>query len=146
MAATVATGEVFDAFCGQEESLALMHGPTYMANPLACAAAHGSLDLFAQQPRLSQVAAVETALAEQLEPCRGMSSVIDVRTRGAIGVVQVESLHSREKLTECFVEAGIWLRPFHDMFYLTPPLSIAPEQLQTLTAATVDVIHQWSRW
>ena len=85
-------------------------------------------------------------VAEELEPGRGMSGVIDVRTRGASGVVQVERLDSREILTQCFVEAGIWLRPFHDMFYLTPPLSIAPEQLQTLTAATVDVIHQWSRW
>ena len=146
MAATIATGEVFEAFCGQEDSLALMHGPTYMANPLACAAAHGSLDLFAQQPRLSQAVTIEKSLADQLEPCRNMPGVVDVRTRGGIGVVQVKQLHSREKLTECFVEAGVWLRPFHDMFYLTPPLSISPQQLHELTAATVDVIHQWSQW
>ena len=146
MAATVATGEVFEAFCGEDDALALMHGPTYMANPLACAAAHGSLDLFAEQPRLDQVAAIESSLAEQLEPCRNLSGVVDVRTLGAIGVVQVERLHSREKLTELFVEAGIWLRPFHEMFYLTPPLSITPVQLRRLTAATVDSIAQWSRW
>ena len=93
MAATVATGEVFASFCGDDDSLALMHGPTYMANPLACAAAHGSLDLFEEQPRPRQAKEMEVALDEQLAVCRDISGVVDVRTRGAIGVVQVEPLH-----------------------------------------------------
>ena len=146
MAATVATGEVFEAFCSEESDQALMHGPTYMANPLACAAAHGSLDLFEQHPRLAQAEAIEKALNELLAPCRSLPGVVDVRTRGAIGVVQVERLHSQEKLCQRFVQAGIWLRPFHDMFYLTPPLSITTEQLRQLAMATVEVIDDWSRW
>ena len=146
MAATVATGEVFAAFCGDDDSLALMHGPTYMANPLACAAAHGSLDLFDEHPRLAQAQAMEVALGEQLAACRGISGVVDVRTRGAIGVVQVERLQHREKLCKRLVQAGVWLRPFHDMIYLTPPLSITAEQLRQLTSTTCEVIDDWSRW
>ena len=145
LAATVATGEVFESFSSHESEKALMHGPTYGANPLACAAAHGSLDLFAQHPRLTQAQAIEKSLTKLLEPCRSLPGVVDVRTCGAIGVVQVERLHSQDKLCERFVEAGIWLRPFHDIFYLTPPLSITPEQLQKLAAATVEVIADWSR-
>ena len=145
MAATVATGEVFEAFCTDENEKALMHGPTYMANPLACAAAHASLDLFEQHPRLEQAQAIEKTLGERLAPCRSLAGVVDVRTRGAIGVVQVERLHSQAQLTRKFVQAGVWLRPFHDMFYLTPPLSITSEQLEQLASATVEVIADWSR-
>ena len=145
MAATVATTAVFDAFLGDEAEKALMHGPTYMANPLACAAAHASLDLFAQHPRLEEAQAIEKSLTELLAPCRSLPGVVDVRTRGAIGVVQVERLHSQEKLSQQFVQAGIWLRPFHDMFYLTPPLSITTEQIHHLASATVEVITDWSR-
>ena len=146
MAATVATGEVFETFCSDENEKALMHGPTYGANPLACAAAHGSLDLFEQHPRLKQAQAIEKSLAELLAPCRALPGVVDVRTRGAVSVVQVERLHSQEKLCQQFVEVGIWLRPFHNIFYLTPPLSITTEQLQQLAEATVEVITDWSRW
>ena len=146
MAATVATGEVFDAFCDDAPEKALMHGPTYMANPLACAAAHGSLDLFERHPRLAQVQEMEKRLQEGLEPCRTLSGVVDVRIRGAIGVIQVERLHSQEKLPELFVDAGIWMRPFHDMFYLTPSLSMTPDQLRKLTTAASDVIGIWSSW
>ena len=145
MAATVATGEVFESFCSEESKKALMHGPTYGANPLACAAAHGSLDLFAEHPRLEQARAIEKSLTELLAPCWSLPGVVDVRVRGAIGVVQVERLHSQEKLCQQFVEAGIWLRPFHDMFYLTPPLSITTDQLHQLASATVEVIDAWSR-
>ena len=117
-----------------------------MANPLACAAAHGSLDLFEEQPRPRQAKEMEVALDEQLAVCRDISGVVDVRTRGAIGVVQVERLHHREKLCDRLVQAGVWLRPFHDMIYLTPPLSITAEQLRQLTSVTCEVIDDWSRW
>ncbi len=89
---------------------------------------------------------MEMALGEQLAPCRGLSGVVDVRARGAIGVVQVERLHHREKLCDRLVQAGVWLRPFHDMIYLTPPLSITAEQLRKLTSVTCEVIDDWSHW
>ena len=146
MAATVATKEVFESFLDDNDEKALMHGPTYMANPLACAAAHGSLDLFEQHPRVKQAESIGHVLSDLLEPCRSLAGVVDVRTRGAIGVVQVERLHSQKKLSEMFVEAGVWLRPFHDMFYLTPPLSITSDELEELASAAKDVICTWSRW
>jgi adenosylmethionine-8-amino-7-oxononanoate aminotransferase len=92
LAATLARPHVFEAFLSDDPARALMHGPTYMANPLACAAANASLDLFEREPRLEQVAAIEAQLREELEPCRGLPGVIDVRVIGAIGAVQLESV------------------------------------------------------
>ncbi len=89
LAATVASSQVFAAFCSARNEDAFMHGPTYMANPLACAAALASLDLFEQEPRLAQVAAIAAQMAAELEPCRALPGVVDVRVMGAIGVVQL---------------------------------------------------------
>src|SRR6476661_3733398 len=89
LAATLASRAVFEAFWSDEPGAALMHGPTFMANPLACAAANASLDLFEHEPRLAQAQAIEDALAQGLEPCRNLIKVVDVRTKGAIGVVQL---------------------------------------------------------
>src|SRR5580692_6488358 len=92
LAATVATDRVFRAFLSDDADDALMHGPTYMAYPLGCAAANASLDLFESEPRLQQVRAIETALREGLAPCRNLPGVVDVRVKGAIGVVQMEKI------------------------------------------------------
>ena len=89
LAATVATDAVFNAFWSDDPMHALMHGPTYMGNALACAAANASLDLFEREPRLDQVRAIEGGLRSGLEPCRGLPRVRDVRVRGAIGVVEL---------------------------------------------------------
>ena len=88
LAATIASDRVFDTFWADEQAKALMHGPTYMANALACAAANASLDLFEQEPRLRQVADIGLALERGLAPCREFSRVKDVRVKGAIGVVE----------------------------------------------------------
>ena len=90
MGATLATEEVFEAFLSDDWDAALMHGPTFMANPLACAAANASLDLFEREPKGGRVKQIEARLREGLEPCRTMAGVVDVRVRGAIGVVQLE--------------------------------------------------------
>jgi adenosylmethionine-8-amino-7-oxononanoate aminotransferase len=142
LAATVARRHVFDAFWSDDRSLALMHGPTYSGNPLACAAANASLDLFASEPRLEQVAAIETQLAEELEPCRRLPRVRDVRTKGAIGVVQLDADAVGEVPHERFVELGVWVRPFGDVVYLMPPLVIGADDLARLTGAVRTVLGE----
>ncbi len=144
LAATVATDAVFDAFWSDSADAALMHGPTFMANPLSCAAANASLDLFEREPRLEQVAAIETQLASELEPCRTLAGVADVRVRGAIGVVQLERPEGLAELQHRFVAEGAWIRPFADVVYLTPALVISEADLAQLTGAVVKVLRGWS--
>ncbi|MHB8284531.1 MAG: adenosylmethionine--8-amino-7-oxononanoate transaminase [Caulobacteraceae bacterium] len=140
LAATVARTEVFETFWSDDPAHALMHGPTFMANPLACAAANASLDLFATEPRLAQVAEVSRWLAAGLEPCRGRPGVADVRVLGAIGVVQFAGPVDRERLKARLLELGVWVRPFGDIVYLTPAFTIAREDCDTLTAAIAQVV------
>ena len=92
LAATIASETLFGAFLSDDPQLALMHGPTYMANAMGCAAANASLDLFESEPRLAQAAAIESQLAAELAPCREMPGVTDVRVMGAIGVVELDAL------------------------------------------------------
>jgi adenosylmethionine-8-amino-7-oxononanoate aminotransferase len=143
LAATVARQHVFAAFLGSEFERALMHGPTFMANALACAAANASLDLFEAEPRLAQVAAIEAQLAQELAPCRALPGVVDVRVKGAIGVVELAAPATGLRAT--FVERGIWLRPFGNIVYLMPPFIIAPDELRALTSAVCEVVAAWSR-
>lgn len=145
MAATVATDRVFGAFQSQDPTHALMHGPTYMANPLACAAAHASLDLFETEPRLAQVQTMEPEMLELLSPCREIPGVVDVRVQGAVGVVQVENLYQLNRLRAEFISESVWLRPFGDMIYITPPLTIG-DRIEPLCEAMVRVIRRWSNW
>ena len=140
LAATAATTEVFSAFWSDDPAKALMHGPTFMANPLACAAANASLDLFEREPRVQQTADLQSALLAGLEPCRALPGVVDVRAKGAVGVVQLASPPDREALKRAFVERGVWVRPFGDIVYLAPALNIGPEDLSVLTSAVVDVL------
>jgi adenosylmethionine-8-amino-7-oxononanoate aminotransferase len=143
LAATIARRHVFDAFWSDEASHALMHGPTFMGNPLGCAAANASLDLFESEPRLEQVARIEAALADGLAPCRKLLGVRDVRVKGAIGVVQLERAPSAaelEALRRRFVEEGVWVRPFGDVVYLMPPFIIADDELEELVRAVRTVV------
>jgi len=140
LAATIATRRIFEAFWSDEASHALMHGPTYMGNALACAAANASLDLFAREPRLEQVAAISALLAQGLEPCRNMSGVRDVRVRGGIGVVELDRIDDISDLKRRFVDAGVFVRPFGNIVYLTPAFTIGEEDLARLTGAVVSVL------
>jgi adenosylmethionine-8-amino-7-oxononanoate aminotransferase len=142
LAATIARRTVFDAFWSDAPSHALMHGPTYMANPLACAAANASLDLFEREPRLFQVAAIATALRQGLAPCRRMRRVRGVRVRGAIGVVALDRIDDVYELRRRFVSEGVFVRPFGSTVYLTPAFTIAPEELAKLTDAVVSVVGE----
>ncbi|HZT51162.1 MAG TPA: aminotransferase class III-fold pyridoxal phosphate-dependent enzyme, partial [Stellaceae bacterium] len=140
LAATVARRHVFAAFLSDDPEKALMHGPTFMGNPLACAAANASLDLFAREPRLEQVAAIEAALARGLAPCRALPGVADVRVKGAIGVVELDRVADAEALGRRFVAEGVWLRPFGRVVYLTPAFTIAEDELAALMRAVVRVL------
>jgi len=142
LAATVATTTVFEAFWSEDPARALMHGPTYMGNALACAAANASLDLFEQEPRLQQIADISVALAQGLAPCRDMPGVKDVRVLGAIGVVELERIASLDALRARFAELGVFIRPFGSTVYLTPAFTISPEELATLTSAVVQVVSE----
>ncbi|MEK9753580.1 MAG: adenosylmethionine--8-amino-7-oxononanoate transaminase [Rhodospirillaceae bacterium] len=144
LAATIATDRVFEAFLGETFEQCLMHGPTYAGNALACAAANASLDLFETEPRLEQVRAIEAALAPALDPCRQLEGVVDVRTRGAIGVVELETLGDIHWIRQQFVDRGCWIRPFGNTVYLMPAFTISPDDLAILTDAIVDVVGAWS--
>jgi adenosylmethionine-8-amino-7-oxononanoate aminotransferase len=145
LGATIATKKVFDAFLSDAPNHALMHGPTFMANPLACAAANASLDLFAREPRLEQVAAIEAALTQRLEPARALPHVRDVRVKGAIGVVELDRIDDLGALRRRFIEAGVFVRPIRDIVYLTPAFTIGEEDMNRLTGAVISVLEQWTR-
>jgi adenosylmethionine-8-amino-7-oxononanoate aminotransferase len=145
LAATVATQKIFNAFLSDDPhkgaDAALMHGPTYMAYPLGCAAANASLDLFETELRLQQVRSIETQLAAELASCRASRDVCDVRVRGAIGAVQMHHPVDAVKLRARFVEKGCWIKPFGDVIYLTPPFVIEPNDLSQLTRAIVREVR-----
>jgi adenosylmethionine---8-amino-7-oxononanoate aminotransferase len=141
LAATIARRHVFDAFWSDEPMHALMHGPTFMANALACAAANASLDLFEREPRLQQVADIAVALERGLAPCRGLPGVADVRVKGAIGVVELDRIDDLDHLRARFVEEGVFVRPFGSIVYLTPAFTIVEEELARLTGAVVKVLR-----
>jgi adenosylmethionine-8-amino-7-oxononanoate aminotransferase len=140
LAATIARRHVFEAFWSDDPARALMHGPTYMANPLACAAANASLDLFETEPRLEQVAAIEVSLKAAFEPCLGMRGVKDVRVKGAVGVVEVEGEPDLNALRRRFIELGVFARPFGRVVYLTPAFTIDAVDLKRLTEAVLTVV------
>ena len=144
LAATVATADVFDAFLSDQAEAALMHGPTYMGSPLACAAANASLDLFDSEPRLQQVATIEAQLKRDLAPLTSLPGVVDIRIKGAIGAIEVADLHNLDWLKAQFVATGIWLRPFGNVIYTMPPFTITPDELSAITGAISDILPRWA--
>jgi adenosylmethionine-8-amino-7-oxononanoate aminotransferase len=149
LAATLCTGDVADAISAGEGG-GLMHGPTFMANPLACAVALASLDLLDEDgggggDRAGAVAvgwrervrAIERGLRAGLEPARELPGVADVRVLGAIGVVQLEREVNIGAATAAALEHGVWLRPFRDLIYAMPPYVIGEEDLASVSAAVL---------
>jgi adenosylmethionine---8-amino-7-oxononanoate aminotransferase len=135
LAATIARRKIFEAFWSDDPAKALMHGPTFMANPLACAAANASLDLFEREPRLEQVAKISATLRQGLEACREHPGVKDVRVKGAVGVVELDRIESLDTLRQRFIAEGVFIRPFGNIVYLTPAFTIAEDELAKLTDA-----------
>ncbi|MGB1965380.1 MAG: adenosylmethionine--8-amino-7-oxononanoate transaminase [Candidatus Micropelagos thuwalensis] len=139
LAATIASRRIFEAFLDDDPSKALMHGPTFMGNPIGCAAALASLDLFEQEPRIDQVKAIEIQLIKELEPARELPAVKDVRVCGSIGVIETTGLGDVNLLKKRFVEAGVWIRPFGNIIYTIPPYIIGQKDLTQITSAMVNL-------
>jgi adenosylmethionine-8-amino-7-oxononanoate aminotransferase len=140
LSAAIASKRVFQAFWSDDPEAALMHGPTYMANPLACAAANASLDLFEDGAWRADVARVSAALAEGLEPCRALPGVIDVRVLGAIGVVEFDAPVAVGALCARFAAEGAWIRPMGKVVYLTPAFTTPDADLAILIRAVRRVL------
>lgn len=134
MGATLVTDDIFNAFLSDKPEDAFMHGPTFMANPLACSAANASLDLFEKEPRLQQVETIENILVRELTKYESIEGIIDIRVKGAVGVVQVDNNKiDVYALRKKFPEYGVWLRPFRDVVYVMPPFVIREDELCMIT-------------
>ncbi len=143
LAATLASEKVATGI-GADGRGVLMHGPTFMANPLACSVANASIELLLESPWQQRVAAIEAQLREELTPCRRSPAVHDVRVKGAIGVVQLKQPVDIHRMQPRFVELGVWIRPFGNLVYLMPPFVIRPEELGRLTGAIGTVVRELS--
>jgi adenosylmethionine-8-amino-7-oxononanoate aminotransferase len=140
LAVTVANTKIFDAFWSDDPAKALMHGPTYMGNALACAAANASLDLFETEPRLLRAHEIAKQMTHGLGPCLDLPGVKNVRVKGAIGVVELERIANLNDLKNRLVAEGLWVRPFRNIVYLTPALTIGEDELGLLTSGIVKVL------
>jgi adenosylmethionine-8-amino-7-oxononanoate aminotransferase len=117
----------------------LMHGPTFMANPLACAVALESIRIIAEGHWQQQVAAIEQQLSAELAPCAKLAAVKQVRVLGAIGVLEMQQKVDVAKLQAQFVEHGVWIRPFNNLIYIMPPFTISSTQLSRLCWSMYEV-------
>ncbi|MFC6288383.1 adenosylmethionine--8-amino-7-oxononanoate transaminase [Nocardioides sp. GCM10027113] len=136
LAAALCTSRVAHGL-SRSESGVLMHGPTFMGNPLACAVALANLDLLATGAWRDQVAGIEAGLRAGLEPARRMAGVADVRTLGAVGIVQLDHPVDVAKATEAALERGVWLRPFRDLVYTMPPYLCDEAEVATICEAVL---------
>jgi adenosylmethionine---8-amino-7-oxononanoate aminotransferase len=144
LAATLATAQVA-AGISQGVPGSLMHGPTFMGNPLGCAVALALLDELERFDWRARVAAIEAQLSAELEPCRQSSAVQDVRVLGAIGVIEMHEPIDLSEVVPRLVDQGVWLRPFGKLLYTMPPYVISPEDLSRVSAAMLSVANAEGR-
>jgi adenosylmethionine---8-amino-7-oxononanoate aminotransferase len=141
LAATLATREIADTIRDGKPGL-FMHGPTFMANPLACATALASIKLLLDSPWQETVNNIQQSLATGLQACQQYEHVKDVRVLGAIGVIELHQAIDLKTLQPKFVDAGVWVRPFNKLIYLMPPFIISDEQLNKLIKAVCIVVAE----
>jgi adenosylmethionine---8-amino-7-oxononanoate aminotransferase len=138
LAATLCTTDIAHTISSGEAG-ALMHGPTFMANPLACAVSVASIELLLAQHWRSTVAEIGIGLADGLAPARGLPGVIDVRVCGAIGVIECDHPIDLAIATPAALDHRVWLRPFRNLIYAMPPYICSPAEIAQITAAMVEV-------
>jgi adenosylmethionine-8-amino-7-oxononanoate aminotransferase len=141
LAATLTTAEVA-ARVDASPAGAMMHGPTFMANPLACAVACASLDLLARHDNAARIAGIEAALRDGLAPAAGLASVREVRVIGAVGVVELDRPGDVPAVTRAALDAGVWVRPFRNLVYTMPPYVCTADDLAAITAGIVASVKQ----
>ena len=142
LAATLTTDAVAKQICAGESGV-LMHGPTFMANPLACSVANASIGLLLAQDWHAEVTRIEKQLQGGLSVLRGKHGVADVRVLGAIGVVELDEAVDMKKIQPMFVEKGVWIRPFGKLIYIMPPYIIDNARLNTLILKMIEVIEEY---
>lgn len=136
LAATLTTDRIAETISAALPGV-FLHGPTFMANPLACSVARASLQLLLDSPWEEKTAAMAQQLRSELAPAADLPGVAEVRVLGAIGVVEMDAVIDVAKLQRFFVEQGVWIRPFANLIYVMPPYIIGPDDLSKLTAAMV---------
>jgi adenosylmethionine-8-amino-7-oxononanoate aminotransferase len=120
----------------------MMHGPTFMANPLACSVASASLDLLESHDNATRILAIESDLADGLAPARELDTVLDVRTLGAVGVIELDEPVDVAGVTRAALDAGVWVRPFRNLVYTMPPYVCTPDDLATISAGLVGAVKR----
>lgn len=139
MAAVLTTRAVADTISHGEAGV-LMHGPTFMANPLSCAIALESLKMLREQDMTARLGEIEATLKEELAPARELPGVTDVRVLGSIGVVEVERPVDVGRFQKACVREGVWIRPFGRNVYVMPPYVISDEDLRTLCGKLIEIV------
>jgi adenosylmethionine---8-amino-7-oxononanoate aminotransferase len=141
MAATLTSKKVMEGI--ESNGNVLMHGPTFMANPLACAVANASLELLLSSPWKKRVLNIEAQLRDELTRCESLEIVKETRVLGAIGVVELNKEVDLAFMSKLFVEKGVWVRPFLNLVYIMPPFVTSKEELTHVTSAIFEVIQEF---
>jgi len=139
LAATLATQEIAETISNGNPGI-FMHGPTFMANPLACAAANASIDILLNSSWQFNISQIERWLNEFLSPCLALAKVKNVRILGAIGVVECHDAVDMKLIQSALVELGVWVRPFGKLVYLMPPFIINEADTKQLCSAIFNVL------
>ena len=147
LSATVSTKKIFNAFLGKRKNIEFMHGPTYMANPLACSAANATLDYIKKYKILNKVKKIENYFSKNLKKFHKYSFVKTTRYIGAIAVIELFDL-DKEKLNwirKEYIRRGVWARPLRNVIYFMPPFIIKTNQLDKIFDTTIDIFNLWKK-
>lgn len=141
LAATLTTAEISNTI-DQDNPGVFMHGPTFMANPLACAVAVASIEQLIESDWQQRVNQIELQLKQLLSPCAELPQVAEVRCLGAIGVIEMKQAVDMRSIMCQFVDAGIWVRPFGKLVYLMPPYIISTQELKQLCTSLIEIVRR----